>query len=98
MPITVTTNENTTRIIISDLFDYSVHTDFRTAYRDTPTSTIFIIDMAQVSYMDSAALGMLLLLREHIGDDPKKISIVSCNPEIKNIFTVAKFHNLFTIS
>lgn len=63
MPITVTTNDNVTRIIISDRFDYGIHTAFRSAYKDTPVDMEFIIDMSQASYMDSAALGMMLLLR-----------------------------------
>lgn len=98
MPITITTDANVTRISISERFDYSIHTEFRTAYKDTPADTTFIIDMTRASYMDSAALGMMLLLLEHTGDDKTKVSVIGCNSEIKKILTIAKFHNLFTIS
>jgi len=98
MPITITTDNNTTRIIIIDRFDYSIHTEFRSAYKDTPKNSEFIIDMRQASYMDSSALGMLLLLREHLGDGASKISIIGCSPEIKKIFEISNFHALFNLS
>ena len=100
MPISVanTTTDDITRIRVIDRFDYSVHKEFREAYKDSNPSSEFIIDMSQTSYMDSSALGMLLLLREHLGNDNSKISITGCNAEIKNILEISKFQNLFNIS
>lgn len=45
--------------------------------------------------MASSALGMLLLLREHAGDDKADVKIVRCRPEVKKILTIANFHHLF---
>ena len=98
MSITTTTIDNTTRIIISDRFDYGVHNDFRAAYKNCPKDTQFIIDMNRATYLDSSALGMMLLLREHSDDESKKISIVGCNAEIKQILEMTNFGNLFNIS
>ena len=95
--VTNTTNDNIIRIHIIDRFDYGVHKEFREAYKDSDPSAEFIIDMSQTSYMDSSALGMLLLLREHLGNDHSKISITGCNIEIKNILEISKFQNLFNI-
>ena len=47
--------------------------------------------------MDSSALGMLLLLREHAGGDRASIKIVHCQPEVKKILTIANFHPLFCL-
>ena len=98
MPITITAQDNVTRISISDRFDYSIHTEFRSAYKDTPKGTEFIIDLGKASYMDSSALGMLLLLRERIGEDGPTISIVGCTSEIRKILEISNFGTLFNIS
>jgi len=87
------------RITITDRFDYDVHKDFRSAYKNTPITSEFIIDLSRASYIDSSALGMLLLLREHLGDSARsKITINGCTAEIKKILEISNFHNLFTIT
>jgi len=101
MPITVTSKDNDSAIYIKviDRFDYSVHKEFRAAYQNTPISSEFIIDMSSATYIDSSALGMLLLLREHLGDDSRnKITIKGCNPEINKILNISNFNNLFSIT
>jgi anti-anti-sigma factor len=80
-------------------FDYSSHTDFRASYNnETEDGISYIIDMRNTDYMDSSALGMLLLLREHAGNNTGNISIINCNQEIKNILEISNFQKLFTIS
>ena len=98
MAITTSSADNVVRIIVGDRFSFDSHNEFRAAYKDAPKGSGFIIDMGQTSYMDSSALGMMLLLREHAGADDAKISIVGCSPEIKNILTISKFDKLFNIS
>jgi anti-anti-sigma factor len=53
--------------------------------------------MAGTDYMDSSALGMLLLLRERVGNDKAEIAITHCNPEIRKIFKISNFDRLFKI-
>jgi len=98
MPITSTQTDNTIRIKTDERFDYSAHTEFRNTYRDSDANCEYIIDMAGTAYMDSSALGMMLLLREYAGSDNANISIVGCNPEIKKILEISKFDKLFKIS
>ncbi|MDH5230915.1 MAG: STAS domain-containing protein [Gammaproteobacteria bacterium] len=90
-------NGNTVTISINGRFDFNDHTAFRDAYRDASGSAKFVLDMAGTEYMDSSALGMLLLLREHAGGDKADISIAGCKPEIKKILTIANFQKLFNI-
>jgi anti-anti-sigma regulatory factor len=47
--------------------------------------------------MDSSALGMLLLLREHAGADRAEIRIVNAGSELRNTFKVAGFDKLFVL-
>ncbi len=100
MPITSSSNGNTVDIVISGRFDFSVHKEFRDSYSDTQSgsATEFIIDMSQTEYVDSSALGMLLLLREHAGSDQANVTIKDCQSDVKDILIVSNFDKLFTIS
>ena len=83
-------------IDISGRFDFSVHQDFRQVYEHPEGMTNqYIIDLKNTEYVDSSALGMLLLLREHAGGDRANVQIVHCRPEVKKILTIANFHQLF---
>ncbi|MEC8049574.1 MAG: STAS domain-containing protein [Myxococcota bacterium] len=85
-------------IRVSGRFDFSSHQEFRKAYETVSQSNIsYVIDMGEAEYLDSSALGMLLLMREHAGGDHAKIRIVNCRPQIKNILKVANFAKLFTV-
>lgn len=99
MTITVSRsdNENTVTLNISGSFDFSVHNDFRNAYKDNPPEIKYIINMRNTKYMDSSALGMLLLLREHAGSGKSTITIEGCQGDIQKVFTISNFHKLFNI-
>ncbi len=86
-------------IAINGRFDFSAHKDFRDAYEDLeekPSS--YRIDMTEAQYIDSSALGMLLLLRDHAGGDSADVEIVNCNADVKKILTISNFDQLFTIA
>jgi anti-anti-sigma factor len=97
MPVMSKMDGNNVTIQIKGRFDFNDHTSFREAYRDSASSANFIVDMSDTEYMDSSALGMLLLLREHAGGDESRITVSSCKPEIKKILTIANFQKLFNI-
>ena len=52
-------------ISIRERFDFGLHKEFRSTYKDRDSSASYVINMLEVNYIDSSALGMLLLLREH---------------------------------
>lgn len=79
-------------------FDFGSHTSFRTAYESVAVRPKrYVIDLALTQYLDSSALGMLLLLREHAGGDNAKIKLIHCQPDVKKILTIANFDKLFQI-
>lgn len=85
-------------IKITGRFDFNAHHDFRNVYRNEKASAAYTIDMAGTEYIDSSALGMLLLLREHAGNESANITIAGCNEDIKKIFAISNFEKLFTIT
>lgn len=79
-------------------FDFSAHQDFRTAYESLDTlPESFSVDMTEATYIDSSALGMLLLLRDHAGGDHSSIAITNCNDDVRKILVISNFGRLFNI-
>ena len=85
-------------IRIQGRFDFSAHQEFRDAYEKSASNPEgYVVDMSETTYLDSSALGMLLLLRDHAGGDNSAIEIVNCNSDVKKILTISNFEQLFTI-
>ncbi len=79
-------------------FDFSAHRDFRETYESLDAQPKeFTVDMRDATYLDSSALGMLLLLRDHAGGDAAEVRIVNCNPDVRKILTISNFEQLFEI-
>jgi anti-anti-sigma factor len=55
------------------------------------------IDMSQVEYIDSSALGMLLMLRDKAKRHSKSVTLVGAQGMVKDIITTAQFDKLFSI-
>jgi anti-anti-sigma factor len=99
MPVSSSTNGNTVTISIGGRFDFSSHKEFRDTYSSSDGATsIYIVDMSGTDYIDSSALGMLLLLREHAGSDQSKITIKNPGKDVKEILMVSNFDKLFTLA
>ncbi len=79
-------------------FDFRLHRSFRNTYRDVTDTSRFVIDLSGTSYMDSSALGMLLLLREHAQAHGAKVELRGVAGEVARIIRIANFEQLFTIS
>lgn len=82
---------------IDGRFDFSLHADFRNAYRDLPRDTAYIIDLAQTTFMDSSAMGMLLLLREYAGDKEADIRLINCSPEVRKVLSISNLDKMFQL-
>ena len=99
MSISITGNDanETVTITIVGSFDFSLFNEFRSAYMDLPTSyKTYVVDMSMVEYIDSAALGMLLSMRNAIQEDCN-IQLTGANSFIKNILMISRFDKRFDI-
>lgn len=86
-------------IRIEGRFDFSSHQGFRDAYENGDQEVSdYIIDMSQTTYLDSSALGMLLLLRDYAGGDASRVRIENCNNDVRRILAISNFEHLFSIS
>lgn len=85
-------------IKIDGRFDFAQHKSFRDAYRDIPPgSKTYVVDLSATSYLDSSALGMLLLLREHAGGEVSAVRIQGCGEDVQRVLKIANFEKLFRV-
>lgn len=85
-------------ISIAGRFDFSLHQEFREAYENSHSAPVaYKVDMREATYLDSSALGMLLLLRDFAGGDQARVEIVNCNADVRKILSISNFEQLFTI-
>jgi len=96
MSIKVDKNSDGTLVTIKvdGRFDFSVHKDFRNAYKDYDGKMNYHVDLSATEYLDSSALGMLLLLKKHADTN---VVIKRPNEEIKRVLTIANFDKVFNI-
>jgi anti-anti-sigma factor len=69
-------------LVISNFFD------FQNAAREDKSS-LLIIDLADVPYMDSAALGAILGIHVSSGRKQNKYALINVAPRIENMFTIS---------
>jgi len=86
-------------ISLSGKFDIDSHHNFRKAGNDAVTSDsqIIEIDLEKVEYIDSSALGMLLLLREKALAANKEVILSRCQEFVLRVLKVVSFNRLFVI-
>ncbi len=99
MAITAKTADKTVTIYINGRFDFSSQRDFREVYRHcNEAGQVFHVDMSQTEYMDSSALGMLLLLKEHAENCKGRAEIRNPSPQVRKILEMVNFDRQFTIT
>ncbi|TBU95404.1 STAS domain-containing protein [Phytopseudomonas dryadis] len=86
-------------IVIQGRFDFGAHQEFRNAYeRVDVRPKRYVVDLKATTYLDSSALGMLLLLRDHAGGDRAQIRLLNCNADVRKILSISNFEQLFQIA
>lgn len=96
---TVPSHERYT-IRLSGRFDFPSHKDFRTAMDGAlgGSQREIQIDFEEVEYLDSAALGMLLMADEKAKALGKTVALANCRGAVRQVLDIANFGKLFRIS
>ena len=94
----VSADGNQLTIAIKGRFDFAKHQDFRAAYeKNDPIPESSVVDLKEATYIDSSALGMLLLLRDHVGGDDAQIQVVNSSNDVRKTLAISNFDKLFDI-
>lgn len=100
MPASLETNGTILRIILTGKFDFSVHDDFRQIISQAlanETAKEIQVNMAELVFMDSSGISLLLLLNEKASLQGKTVVLTNCRDQIKEIFSIGGFDNILTI-
>lgn len=91
-------SEKTLVITISGDFNFDVNASFRETYRNINPNEVsnVSVNLKNTTYMDSSALGMLLLLDEHFED--VQTTLEQCPDYIQSVLKIANFDQKFGIS
>lgn len=82
-------------------FDFNAHREFREAVDEALKDAALLevqVDLAAVDYLDSSALGMLLMLRDKARGAGKSVVLANCRGAVKQVIEIANFSKLFQIS
>ncbi|MGJ8694500.1 MAG: STAS domain-containing protein [Thalassotalea sp.] len=85
-------------IEVAERFDFSLHQAFRESYVQSDKKTSkFVLDLSKTTYMDSSALGMVLLLKDHAESISANVVLYQPSDTVNKILQIAQFHRLFSI-
>lgn len=88
------------RITMSGRFDFQIHRDFKDAYApllENAAVQQIEIEMSRLDYLDSSALGMLMLLNERAKAANRPVVLANPSGVVDQVLEVANFGRLFTI-
>jgi len=100
MAINVQILDRAARINMDGRFDFQVHREFKDAYApllDNPAVREIEIEMSKVDYLDSSALGMLMLLNERARSVNKMVTLLNTSGVASQVLGVANFSKIFNI-
>ena len=87
-------------IFLNGRFVFDSHKDFRKATEqvlERSGTRVIQLDMGQVDYLDSSALGMLLMLKKKVETSGRTIQIKNLKGMARQVLEIANFHKIFTI-
>lgn len=99
MQTNVTNRDGRTVIVLQGRFDFNAHREFREsvdqAIKEAPG--VIHVDLAGVDYLDSSALGMLLMLRDKAKGANKDVALANARGAVKQVIDIANFGKLFAL-
>lgn len=98
--INVTMAGGNATIFLDGRFDFHTQREFRSAYApvlENESVRTINIDFSRVNYIDSSALGLLMLVRERAESSGKEVLLCNANETVHKIFNIANFDKLFKI-
>jgi anti-anti-sigma factor len=82
-------------------FDFDAHREFRDCCNsclDAAQVRVIELHLGDVDYLDSSALGMLLMLKERADAAAKRVVLCGCRGVVKQVLDIANFGRIFSIA
>ena len=87
-------------IILTGIFDFSAQDAFRQIIAEALENKSvrdITVDMAGVTFMDSSAIRLLLLLNKDASGLRKSLAVINCQDALLEIFAIGGFDKVLTI-
>lgn len=87
-------------IYLNGRFVFDSHKSFRETYDQAlarSDTRVIQLDMDKVEYLDSSALGMLLMLKDKATTAGRTIQVKNLKGMARQVMEIANFHKIFTI-
>lgn len=100
MQVSANIQQDKAVITLNGRFDFNSHRDFRSGYDEVLQNNAIKqleVNLNGVDYLDSSALGMLLLLKERAASAHIALQLSHCHGMVKQVLDVANFGKIFTI-
>jgi anti-anti-sigma factor len=99
MHASTTSRDGKAVITLQGRFDFNAHREFREAVDQAITATgrEILVDLGGVDYLDSSALGMLLMLRDKAKGASKEVALGNAAGSVKQVIDIANFGKLFAL-
>lgn len=101
MQIEIATTGETIQVRLTGNFDYTTRNQFMEkmdeAMAQAPAGEIRI-EMGGLGYIDSSALGMLLMLRDKAKKQNATVTLANAQGRIRQVLDTAQFERLFTVA
>lgn len=93
-------DEDTTQISVVGEFSFSDNSKFREMLKqlEIKRPSLIYVDFAQANFIDSAALGMLLLLKEKADELSATVEIHGAAGQVLKVLELSRFQDLFVMS
>ena len=91
---------DTVTIKLAGRFDFNAHREFRGGVEGAlgqKKGAVLNVDLGEVSYLDSSALGMLLMARDKAKAVGMTVSLVNTRGSVRQVLDIANFGKLFDI-
>lgn len=92
-------DRNVARINMRGKFTFADHQAFKSIFEifDDKSVEKVDFDIEALEFVDSAALGLFLLVREESEKKSKKVSLLKPQGQVKKMFGISRFYELFDI-
>lgn len=99
MEYSVTAPDHTTSIKLKGQFTFTDAQKFKDILDLLDKSEIkeMSLDFSEITFIDSACMGMLLLLRDECQSRDIFLNIHSINGQVEKIFSISKFDQIFAV-
>jgi anti-anti-sigma factor len=100
MQTSVTNRDGKVLVVLQGRFDFNAHREFRETTENAlkESAREIRVDLAGVDYLDSSALGMLLMLRDKAKNAGKEVTLANAKGAVRQVIDIANFGKLFALT